>query len=217
MLRICVIITTLVAVTLLPAATLAEWEVRLAGGGVYSQDEEVTIEYGPESATDKGDFDGSFTVLGQVGYWFESAPPIGLAFGCSYYTSDGDDWIGGRNGGKFEYDFDVYPISILATARLPFLKDDAFPHGRLQPTLAVGPGIFITDGDYVVEGVSYNDVAVDGGLDLRSGFAYGITEELWLTLDYRFTYFKPESTTGGTSAETRAIGHHMLGGVSVRF
>ncbi len=79
--------------------------------------------------------------------------------------------------------------------RLPLLKSDDAPWGRLQPYLAVGPPLFITN---VTPRNTRNfrnhddDTDLSIGYKLAGGVAFQVYKNLALFGEYRFTHVSPE-------------------------
>jgi opacity protein-like surface antigen len=205
-----VVVGFLCALLVVAAPASAEWFGEYWVGVSQTQDEDLKIRILDVSATDEVDYSTSFTVGVRVGYWFASAPWLGLALDISYLKPDPD--------------LTMFPISTLVMLRAPLLKSDEFPHGRIQPYLGGGPGLFVTylATDLGAElGGPANDTSVDIGFDVRGGIAFQITREFAIFTEYRFTRVSPEWDLRvldlDAKAETDLNTHSMSVGVSFRF
>jgi opacity protein-like surface antigen len=113
--------------------------------------------------------------------------------------------------------------------RWPFLKNQCFPKGRIQPYVGIGSGFFlsVSNVDFrptlpkTVSGTSF-----DVGLDLRAGIAWQFHKHLALFGEYRYTDFSNdlEQTDilyglAGTkeTIKTQLATNHFLVGASYRF
>ena len=180
-------------------------------GAAITRDSDQKVSALGFSDTSRIQWDDSFTAGGRFGFWFESLEWVGLALDASFFRPDKD--------------ITVFPVSALAMLRLPLLKDKdkGFPHGRLQPYIAAGPGLFISkaDGDLGAGLGSVSDTSVDLGVDVRGGLAFLITKNIAAFAEYRFTHVKPEFgfDVAGVKfkTETTLDTHHILGGVGFRF
>jgi hypothetical protein len=183
----------------IPAA--AEPFVDLYLGAAMTQDSELRISGsgltggGPES------YDTSFTAGGRVGYWFGTPGWLGVAIDASFF--------------KPATDITVIPVSALLMLRVPLLKDDNFPHGRLQPYIGAGPGVFFSKARAPL------DDSVDLGADVRGGLAFLITRNISVFAEYRFTHVRPEFGFDffglNAKSETTFDTHHAVAGVGFRF
>src|SRR3972149_8193929 len=68
----------------------AEWVTDISLGAANHQKEDVAIQIEGLRASEKVDFDTSFTLGARVAYWFESAPWLGLAPRASVFNPDPD-------------------------------------------------------------------------------------------------------------------------------
>src|SRR5512145_2980061 len=113
--------TVLVMVVLVGGAAHAEAFVDLRAGASFTDQNDVELGAFGGSVEFESEYEDSATVGGRAGYWFESAPWVGLAIDASYFSPDAED------GGP---DLDVIPVSPLLMLRLPLATDDAYPRGR---------------------------------------------------------------------------------------
>jgi hypothetical protein len=210
-------VRTLTAAALILASILmtvmpvyAEGFIDFYVGAAITRDSDQKVSAPGFSDTSPIDWDTSVTAGGRFGFWFESLEWVGLALDVSFFRPDKD--------------ITVFPVSALAMLRLPLLKDNdkGFPHGRLQPYIAAGPGLFISraDGDLGTFG-SVSDTSLDLGVDVRGGLAFLITKNIAAFAEYRFTHVKPEFgfDVAGVKfkTETTLDTHHIVGGVGFRF
>lgn len=165
-----------------------------------------------ESFGVEGHYDKSFDALVRVGYWFESAPLLGLAGTASYFRPD---MFGTPVSSKRDVNLRVIPVSVLLMGRIPLLTDNRYPNGRLQPFAGIGPAAFITD----VWESDFSDLTLSGGLDLHVGGRVMLTPRFGFFTQYRFTQFQshPEDKDAGLAVEMNLVTHHLLGGLSVNF
>src|SRR4030095_14779336 len=131
----------LVALPALNAAR-AEGFVDLRVGGAFTEDNDVefTRPGGGGSVEFPTEYEDSVTGGVRGGYWFESLPWLGLAADVSYFAPDDDT--------SFGAEYDVIPLSPLLMGRVPIATSEEFPHGRVQPFIGVGPGIFVSLADF---------------------------------------------------------------------
>ena len=192
----------------LPAS--AEWVTDVYLGAAITQKDDVTIQIEGLRASEKVNFDTSFTLGGRVAYWFESTPWLGLAIDASVYNPDAD--------------LTVFPISALLMLRWPLLTSVEFPKGRLQPYAGIGPGVFIstTKVDLRPEvPAEFSDTSIDLGLDARAGIAWLFAKNTAVFAEYRFTHVSPRFEDRPADLQTTVDvdlnTHHMLVGISFRF
>jgi opacity protein-like surface antigen len=164
----------------------------------------------------------------RAGYWLGVLPEVGLGLDVFYFRPDirrqrvtATASVSGRIFGE--------PISVSAagpvdipSADLPavviagdlllrwrFLQTPDVPNGLLQPYLALGPALLVTDPD---------DYGTTLGLKVGGGLASQLHRRLALFAEYRFTRFTPDDIEAnrlryGADVDT----HHVLGGISLRF
>lgn len=196
---------------LLASPASAEWFADLYVGAAFTQKDDVSVSI-PDAGlrvTEQSDPGTSVSVGGRVGYWFDGIRWLGLALDASYF----------RPG----EDLDVYPISPLVMVRWPLQQSTEFPAGRIQPYIAIGPGIFVSKTEFTVEeiGERLEDTSVDLGLDVRGGLTWLLARNVGLFGEYRFTHFEAEheGTLLGlkTTLEATLPTHHIVVGVTFRF
>ena len=196
-------------VTASPPAS-AEWVTDVYLGAAITQKEDVAIQIEGLRASEKVDFDTSFTLGARVAYWFESTPWLGLALDASFYNPDAD--------------LTVFPVSALLMFRWPLLTSVEFPKGRLQPYAGIGPGVFVstTKVDLRPElPAEFSDTSIDLGLDARAGLAWLFAKNTAVFVEYRFTHVSPHFEDRPadlkTTVDVDLNTHHMLVGISFRF
>jgi hypothetical protein len=172
---------------------------------------------------------------GRAGYWTEY---VGLGLDVFHFQPDigshnftGSDPSGVIFGfpvtvtGSGRVDINVTAITLDFLFRLPLLTSEAFPNGRLQPYLTVGPGLFITEVKAEIEGEfngqpfsgSRNETDTSFGVQAGVGVAFSVHRNVALFGEYRFTHFSPDVEVGGIKIETNLNTHHLIGGISFRF
>jgi hypothetical protein len=211
---------------ILPTLARAEGFLDFYGGRAMSRDEEVKASisssgFAPtESHTRRTDFDPSFTFGARVGYWFEKLPYVGLSLDLSYIRAEDEN-----------VDIWAVPISLLVMLRLPLFKSEKFPHGRIQPYAAIGPGLYYAHAraDFrpdLPEKVSGDDSSVT--VDMRAGLSWQFHKHWAIFGEYRYTDIKIDFTnthtdflfgfvTGEESMKTKLKTNHVLVGISYRF
>src|SRR5262245_47344904 len=141
-----------------PSGASGEGFVDLRVGGSFTVDNDVELSVPGFSVDIPTQYEDSVTGGIRGGYWFDSLPWLGLGADVSYFAPD-DDTPGGP-------EYDVIPVSPLLMGRIPIATSEEYPHGRVQPYLAVGPGVFISLGDF---GAGADDESVEVGPDIHFG------------------------------------------------
>jgi opacity protein-like surface antigen len=202
------LIATFVLVAL-PAlnAARAEGFVDLRVGGAFTEDNDVDFDP-PIGPFDEFPTEYEDSVTGGVrgGYWFESLPWLGLAADVSYFAPDDDT--------SFGAEYDVIPLSPLLMGRVPIATSEEFPHGRVQPFIGVGPGIFVSLADF---GAGADDETVEVGADLHAGLNVQVTRMVSVFAEYRYTYVEPEFEVEGFDIEPELSTHHIGIGAGFHF
>ena len=213
------------------APASAEWFADVFAGVSFTRDHDVKLnDSGVGQVTGEVEFDRSLAWGGRAGRYFDALPFLGLA--VDFFRYDPDIAIqsvklrggtGPERAGRF--DIQTTAISVDLMLRLPLLKSDDAPWGRLQPYVAVGPPLFITsitprttrdfrnhDGD--------TDLSI--GYKLAGGVAFQIYKNLALFGEYRFTHVSPEvelrdANLNRTTLRTDLDTHSALIGLSARW
>ena len=179
--------------TAAPSGASAEGFVDLYAGWSATQNAQVTLTATPSSGQsvrtyENADF-GNATVVGaRIGRWSERYPWLGTALDLSSFGADG------RDGQGQAVNADAIVLSWLLMARTSLLPSEAFPNGRVQPYLAVGPGLFHTKLSVDFSPVlkqRISDDSLDFGWDVRTGIAWQF-RSMALFAEYRFTRVSPE-------------------------
>jgi opacity protein-like surface antigen len=239
----------LVGVLSMPLLASAEWYADLYGGGAFTQNTTGRqISNGGFSFTvDDLKVDESFTGGGRAGYWFESLPWYGAGLDVFYFqpnipqqtarttsttpfsnTGLGFPFENGSVGNATANKISLSAIGIgfdVLRLRVRLLKNDAFPHGRLQPYVTAGPALFITKvGVDHFTPTDQSKTVTSWGYKAGAGVSYHITKLVGLFVEYRFTHFKTDVTFRDdsvfSSEETLQATfntHHGIAGLSFRF
>ncbi len=191
-----------------PNAAHAEGFVDLRVGGAFTEDGDVDVDPpgGGASFSFPTDYEASPTGGVRGGYWFDSLPWLGLAADVSYFAPD-EDTAGGTEYG-------VIPLSPLLMGRVPIAKSEEFPHGRVQPFIGVGPGIFVSLADF---GAGADDETVEVGADLHAGLNVQVTRMVSVFAEYRYTYVQPAFEVQGVDIEPELSTHHIGVGAGFHF
>ncbi len=223
--------------TAMPTQVSAEYFIDVYGGVASTASADVSVSVrestgralcflfcSPETkthkATQKVDFDSSFTIGGRLGYWAESYPWLGGAIDGSSFQADGDN-----------VEISVSTVSLLLMVRWPFLlTSPEIPKGRLQPYVGVGPGFFFADmsADFRPTVSKKVDASARGvGLDVRAGLAWKFHPHVAIFGEYRFTGVSLNQNTdcktlfcpkpNNRIEETTLTTNHVLAGLSFRF
>jgi len=165
---------------------------------------------------------GEGSVYGaRFGLWLGSAPWLGFSLDGSYFEVE---------PASENLDMDCFVLSPLIMARYPLMVSEAFPHGRFQPYLAVGPAFAWIDTSLTYNDgggeTEFSDIASGIGPDIRIGNTVMITGSLGVFVEYRYTYLDVKSNKeddwvflGGqiTGMETSLSTQYVLGGLTIRF
>lgn len=196
-------------------AALAEWTFDAYVGRSFSSDGDVDVEDTGISASADVDIDDAYIFGGRLGYWFGFFPYLGAALDVSYFTTDLDASTDTETFA--DVDLRRVPLSGLAMLRLPLLPSPVVPRGHLEPYVAAGPTLFLSNLDLA----DLDDSREDVGLDVRAGLNFRFTRTLGIFAEYRLTYVEEEFkfTRAGVRSvvETEPSTHYVLGGLSLRF
>ncbi len=192
------------------APASAEWFGDLYVGLSRTKSEDLKLSILDVEVEAEVDYSETMSGGFRVGYWFDSAPWLGLAVDASYFTPDSD--------------VSVLPVSALLMLRLPLFRSKSFPNGRLQPYIAGGPGLFVStfSGDLGEDlGGKASDTSYDLGLDVRGGMTFLFTKQFGLFAEYRMTRVSPEWNFRvldmDTTVKTDLNTYHIIGGITFRF
>lgn len=208
-----------------PEWARAEWFADVYAGWASTQTSDVTATdqncslFGctaTQRATRTVLFDTSNPFGIRLGYWFESVPWLGFAGDLSFFEAQASG-----------VDVTLLPFSALVMVRYPLLATEAFPKGRLQPYLGIGPSFAVYQDASVdfrpdlpgeVKGTSS-----DIGVDVRAGLAWQFHRHVALFGEYRYSSFpveiKKEPFLFGNiqTIDSEIKTHHFQLGVSFRF
>ena len=140
--------------------------------------------------------------------WLEN---FGVYLDFSYHKLDFEeqrvvsvDDLGGRAGGLFKSDGDVFTLALMFSGRLGFMKDSEVPFGRLQPYLGLGPALLITsqkpgmiiDTTGVMGGpfhASQNrEYDVAPGFQVEPGIRWIFGKNLSLDISFKYRFAEPD-------------------------
>jgi len=204
-----VLVTALVALAVTvsaPALARAETFLELYGGGAFPLDSDTTISGPGFVLIGESSYKESFVVGGRGGYYFEGGVPwLGLALDVSYFKADIDLPSGAEN--------EVVPVSLLLMLRAPLVQSPAFPRGRLQPYVGIGPSFVYSKSK---DGTA-SDTSFDLGFDFRMGLAWMLTKNVGLFGEYRFSYVQPDYDLNGEHVEPDFSVNHLAVGLAFRF
>jgi outer membrane protein with beta-barrel domain len=200
-----------VAAVLFPAGVSAEWFGDLYLGAAFTQRHEVTLESpaGDEHLSNIG-FNRSAIFGGRGGYWFDY---IGFGLDVSHFRPDTIP------SSLKRFDLYVTPIAAVLMVRWPLLVDGEYPHGRLQPYIAVGPAAAYIEGKDTTNFFPNNQYDADffiGGQG-GAGLAWQLQRNIALFGEYRFTHFSPELHFSPNTLRTDLDTHNVVFGISLRF
>ena len=230
------VLVAVLSLGVVAAPASAEWFADLFAGVSFTRDHDVKLnDSGIGPATGEVEFDRSLAWGGRVGRYFDALPFLGLAVDFFRYHPDiaiqsvqlrgcaGGCAPGPSRAGRF--DIETTAISVDLMLRLPLLKTDDAPWGRLQPYVAVGPPLFITT---VTPRTTFDFRNHDGDTDLSIGYklagglAFQVYKNLALFGEYRFTHVSPEvelrdANLNRTTLRTDLDTHSALIGLSARW
>jgi hypothetical protein len=164
----------LLALSMTSETAVAEGFFDYRVGAAFTEHDDVEFRGAGVKLEESTDFDDSFTAGLRGGYWFELLPWVGLAADASYFHPDSSIY--------------VVPISPLLMLRLPLVTSDQYPHGRLQPFVGAGPGIFVTLVDD--HQTDFSDTTADVGVDVRAGLKLEVAPIMAIFAEYRYTSFE---------------------------
>ncbi|HSE04316.1 MAG TPA: outer membrane beta-barrel protein [Methylomirabilota bacterium] len=220
-----------------PAA--AEWFADLYAGASFTQNSDLELSnQGIGSGTfEDVAFDTALAWGGRAGRFFDSVPFLGVGFDFFQYTPyigpqsvelHGCFYPGGcgtGRGGTGSFDVETTAVSVDVILRLPLLRSENAPQGRVQPYVVAGPPVFITT---ITPRHTRNFRNHDSGTDVSVGYklAGGVAVQVYKSLalfgEYRFTHVSPEvelrdASNGRTTLRTELDTHSALFGISARW
>jgi opacity protein-like surface antigen len=201
---ICAIVMCLaVLTTAVPAS--AEWFADAYAGRTFTLNDDVTVHTPPGLSIYRDtELDQSWIIGGRFGRYLDAAPFLGLGIDLSAFQPtigpqqlhiDGCVPSGGCSGGQGgttgRIDVNVIAVSLDLLLRLPLMKSEDAPWGRLQPYITGGVPFFHTtvtprttaqfrnqdsDSDFTV------------GYKAGAGIAFQVAPNLMLFAEYRYTH-----------------------------
>ena len=234
-----VVSAVLMSVVLAEHPASAEWFADLYAGTSFTQKSDLKLNdqgIGPGTYEDV-ELDRSLAWGGRAGRYFDTVPFLGVGLdffrfypylgpqsvqlrGCFYPSG-----CGSGRGGTGSFDVETTAVSVDLMLRLPLLKTDDAPQGRVQPYLVAGPPVFMTT---VTPRHTRNfrnhdsDTDFSFGYKLAGGVAVQVYKNLALFGEYRFTHVSPEvelrdASNGKTTLRADLDTHSALFGISARW
>lgn len=220
-----------------PAA--AEWFADLYAGSSFTQSHDLKLD---DRGIGRGvfedvEFDRSLSWGGRAGRYFDSLPFLGLGVDFfRFYPYIGPQSVqlrgcffpggcGTGRGGPGSLDVETTAVSMDLMLRLPLLKSDDAPQGRVQPYVAVGPPLFITTiTPRNTRSFRNHDSDTDYsfGFKAAAGVAVQVYKNLALFGEYRFTHVAPDvelrdASLNRATLRTDLDTHSALFGISARW
>jgi opacity protein-like surface antigen len=158
-------------------------------------------------------WDTSVTVGIRAGYWLPGGLDwLGVALESGYFGSQGNP-----KGSTMlrELDLHVVPITPLVLLRAPLAKSEDYPHGRIQPYVGVGPGLFTTTLRATQQ--TNAQTGFDVGVDYRAGMTVLIRPRVGVFSEYRYTDIDVDADGSGSRLRYRLETSHINVGVTLRF
>lgn len=185
-----------------PAPASAEFQLDVYAGGALTQNVDLSFSgLGGDGSTGGMNVKNTFAFGGRVGYWFDSLPWLGFAVDAFQFSptipsqsvSGSFAGLGGVSGQAQSLSLIIQAVSFELKARLPLMKDGAYPRGRLQPYVLAGPAIFFAElndtNNFVVNNQSNSDTEV--GFKAGAGVSFQIIPQIAAFTEYRYTHFSP--------------------------
>ena len=220
-----------------PAA--AEWFADLYAGLSFTQDADLKLNnqgVGQGTLADAA-FDTALAWGARGGRFFDSVPFLGLGLDFfRYYPYIGPQSVevrgcfypggcGSGQGGTGSFEVETTAFSVDVMLRLPLLRSEDAPQGRVQPYVVAGPPLFLTTITPRHTSSFRNhdsDTDVSVGYKLAGGVAVQVFKNLALFGEYRFTHVSPEvelrdASNRKTTLRTDLDSHSALFGISARW
>jgi len=202
----------------------AEWFGDLYAGGAFT--ERADLNVGSDTFRNVS-FDTSGLVGGRVGYWIGDFEYLGAAFDVLHYRPRIDaqtvrlTTFDPSTTHLSSIDVGVTALSFDFIVRVPLLKDEAFPFGRLQPYGLVGPILAITqaaDSNNFGPPTGQSHVSSQPGFNVGTGLLWQFHRHVGVFGEYRYLQFSPDfNFAPSTEVQFNVRSHVLMGGVSVRF
>jgi opacity protein-like surface antigen len=217
----------------------AEWIADIFVGSTFTKSDDVKVDSpaGRGTIRDVG-FDTAVAGGIRVGKYFDGLPFLGVAvdgFRFSPYIApqsaqfEGCFVVGGcgtRQGGTGSFDVTVTTISFDLMLRAPLFTTPELPRGRVQPYVAAGVPLVLTEVSPNNTRLFRNhasDTDVTIGYKAAAGVAIEVYNSLAVFFEYRFNHASvdadlQDSVSASTSAfRTDISSHSTLIGVSARW
>jgi opacity protein-like surface antigen len=238
-LRWALVVAVLAGVGLSGRPAAAEWFADLYTGLSFTQYHDLKLNtqgVGPGTLADTS-FDTSLAWGGRAGRYFDTVPFLGLGIDFfRYYPYVGPQSVdrrgcfypggcGSGQGGTGSFEVETTAISVDLMLRLPLLRSEDAPQGRVQPYVAAGPPLFITTITPRSNSSFRNhegDTDLSIGYKLAGGVAVQVFKNLVVFGEYRFTHVSPEvelrdAANRKTTLRTDLDSHAALFGISARW
>jgi opacity protein-like surface antigen len=237
--RLALALAVLAVVALGAGPVSAEWFADLYAGLSFTRDHNLRLD---DHGIGRGiyedvSFDKSLSWGGRAGRYFDSLPFLGIGLDFfRYYPNIGPQSVelrgcffpggcGSGRGGPGSFEVQTSAVSVDLMLRLPLLKSDDAPQGRLQPYVLVGPPLFITTiTPRHTRTLRNNDSDTDYsfGFKAGAGVAVQVVRNLSLFGEYRFTHVSPDvdlrtANLGSATLRTDLDTHSALFGISARW
>jgi opacity protein-like surface antigen len=215
----CFLATVLVLLLAIPGLNAADTflGVHLGAASVRAADTDIRLD---QRAIGKGDTSETFAVMGiRCEAWLERLPALGAAVD---FTLNGE--VAGSKLDPFDM---LWSFSVLALYRMSFKESSLYPNGRIQPYIALGPGLFFTEiGQFfgppdVSEIEFFSASSTDMGLDARAGLTWMLDPKFGVYAEYRYTQFETDYSQnipdGTLRFNPELKSHSLLFGISWSF
>ena len=239
--------TTLLAATVIGIGCMllgerpasAEWFADIYAGASLTDKHDVkAVDQMSGHATYRDiHFDTGLAYGLRFGRYFDAIPFLGLAvdyfnfspnIGPQTVLVDGCVPSGGCGTNKIgfgSYDLNSQAVSLDVFLRLPLMKSEDAPGGRIQPYILGGAPVFITTLTPRTTRLFRNadgDTDITWGYKGGAGLAFYVYKNLMAFAEYRYTHTEPEfrirdSAAARTSFKTELTSHTGLVGLGARW
>ena len=159
----------------------AEWFNDFYLGYIFPQDQDAVFSTENVKISEKVDFDNAFMLGYRIGYYFEGLPEVGLSIEGSYSEPD-PDLASIVNTDMVDTELTLIPVTASLLLRLPLAVTPAFPKGRYQPYLGIGPTLYIAR----FEVGPYEDTTTTLGFQGKAGLTVMLSHRIGFFLEYRY-------------------------------
>jgi opacity protein-like surface antigen len=232
---ICLVV--LASLLSMPSPASAEWFADLYAGAAYTPKSDITLVVSLPSGPADHTFhdvkwDTSPTFGGRLGYWFESAPWLGIGLDVFYFnanipTQTVSTTILGVTAPATLRAIDVSTtVAALDFAlRYPLQVDQGFPKGRIQPYVTAGPAVFWTRAKNKENTELTTEAATDSatGYKVGAGLSWLFSQHAAVFAEFRYTHVHTEPVLNSALSSLRVPlqfdldTQHVVAGVSYRF